>query len=121
MPKPAFPHEKQAGAGFDGDEGAQFLRRILAAKRCGHHHREARVLEADRAASLGRFNIKAARQDRVRVNVGRVMPAGLQQIDPQAVEFWLSGKVEGQLVSKAGRMAGQELSKVREGWVALGE
>ena len=52
VPQPAFPHQQQAGSRIYGDEGAQVLRRILAADGAAIIMRQPGILEADRAAAL---------------------------------------------------------------------
>ena len=71
--------------------GSTVTKRVVA-RRGGHHQRQARVLEADRARARGHLDIKSAGNDAVRVDVSTVLPTGFQQIDPQAVELAACGR-----------------------------
>src|SRR3954469_11091911 len=107
--QPALPHQQQSGARLDADKAVRALRR-------GHHQRQARVLEADRARASGRRDVKSAGNDAVRVDVSTVMPTGFQQICPQAVELWLALPPE--LARERRGVAGEEPGEVGERRVA---
>ena len=107
MPQPAFPHQQKASPWFDRRERAQFFRRIVSADWGGHHLREARILEADFAAASRHFDVKRAGQDRMGVDVRAMVAAGLQQIDPQAVELRLARAIERQFVGERRGAAGR--------------
>ena len=121
MAQPAFPHQQQSGARLDADERPELFGRVGPTGRSGHHQRQARVLEADRARPGGHFDVERAGNDAVRVDVSTVLPTGFQQIDPQAVEARLARKVERAFSGELDRVAGQQLGKVGEGRVALGQ
>ena len=55
----AFPQQQQAGPRIDRHERAQLFWRVVAAGRGGHHHRQARVFEADRARCPAELRRKA--------------------------------------------------------------
>ena len=112
----AFPQQQQSGLRVDGDEWAQRFGGVLAAGRRGHHHRQARILEANRARAGRGLDIERSGQDAVRVDVRAVMPAGLQEVDPQAVELWLT--VPRQIFGESGGVAGEQSPQIGERRIA---
>ncbi len=90
-----------------------------AARRRGHHQRQARILEADGARAGRHLDVESAGNDAVRVDVSTMMSTVFQQIDPQAVEPRLAAEIERAILGERGGVAGQQFGEVGESRVAL--
>src|SRR6185312_1839586 len=110
VPQPAFPHQEHSGAGPDSDEAVRPRRR-------GHHQRQARVLETDRAGAFWNLDVERSGNDAVRVDVARVMAGGRQQVEPPAVELRVDRPTE--IARDPPGVARQSARKRPEGGVAL--
>src|SRR3569623_383735 len=101
------------------DERLEQLGRILASLRRAHHHRQPRILEADRARARGNLDIDRARHRAVRVDVTRMRTARFHDIDPQAVEPEPAPELKGASVGESCDMPVEQLDQVGEARAAL--
>src|SRR3546814_1041549 len=83
-----------------------------------HQRRQPRVLGLERPRSGRDGDVKGAGNDAVRVDVAAVGATGLQQVDPQAVEFQRFGEVEMTGFGERLHLSVEQTLQVREGRVA---
>ena len=119
--QPAFPQEHPPRGGLGIDEGQQMFGRIVGASRRRHQHREPRVFELQRPRSRRHRDVKGTRYNTVRVDMATVRPAGLQDIDPQAVELERLGEVEMRRLRKRLHFLVEQALEIMKRRVALGQ
>ena len=77
---------ERPGRRIDINEGLGVAWGVRFLRRCGHHQSQARILELEGARTLWDDDIVGAADHAVRVDVRGVDAAGLQEVDPHAVE-----------------------------------
>jgi len=94
MRQPAFPKENRADFWLCINKGLQCLWRVGLAGGRGHHAGEAWILKFQGTGPVGNSNIDCARNNAVRMDMPRMRAAGLQDIDPQAIQLGLAAKIK---------------------------
>src|SRR6185312_1632975 len=86
MAQEAFPEEQGAGLGRDAREGLVLPPCLRLARRRGHHHGKARILETDVGGAFGYLHIIGPADGRMRMDMRRMDAAAIHHIDPERVQ-----------------------------------
>ena len=119
--QPAFPQQHRAGLRARRGRSARSSGGASAATGGrGHHQRQARILQPERAGAGRHDDVEGARDDAVRVDMARMGAARLQHIDPQAVELQPPpAEIERAIAREGGDVRREPADEIGEARIAL--